>query len=596
MLRDEQRQSPGEFVAADEPTEWSEDLVGETAPSSDSTRIPLTGAIALPGNARVSHLYPGAVLRDRFVLQSRLQASGMSEVFKALDRRRQESGENNPWVAIKLVSPVMKRYPEALRLLQQEAALGQRLLHPNIVRVFDFDRHGDLAFITMEWLDGESLAQVLTRQRHRPLTSAHARQIVLDIGAALQFAHGHAITHADVKPGNIFLTGDGTAKLLDFGIARSDLAADDIPGADAHTPAYASCEVLEGASATPQDDVYSLACVAYRMLAGRRALGNDNALAAEATGRRALRTRHMTNPQWLALQHALAFRRAARTSDVATFLREFDAPPLAEVTPASPGRPRREWRLAVAAGIAVVVGVALTLLLRTGTDPQPVAPPIPLVVAPPAPVVESAPALPDVTPIAAVTEAPTVAATPQPAAPSPFSPATAPDPPAPARATERLAVKPAVPAAPEAAPIPAVPLLASVTPAGIAAATSGMVAVAEDPMTGETQADPAVAGEAASVPEKRVEVPLSALEFRRYVKPAVRRRSRDDDSPGWVELRFTVGVDGQTRNARITSSSPPGRDDAAALAAVSRWRFEPVIENGAAVERHSSVRLRFQPE
>lgn len=606
----------GRHVGEDEPTEWSAEVVAEAAPTSDTIRRDSSKTHADPAGAAPSQLYPGAVLRNRFVLQSRLDSSGMSEVFKALDRRRQESSAENPWVAIKLVSPSHRHFPEALRLLQREAALAQRLDHPNVVRVYDFDRDGEHAFITMEWLEGESLADLLTRQRHRPLTPARARQILREVGAALQFAHGRGITHADVKPGNIFLTREGGAKLLDFGIARSTQPADDAPGADARTPAYASCEVLEGKEPTAQDDVYSLACVAYRMLTGRRALGAADALAAEAAGRRPTRAKNLTDSQWRALEHALAFRRDVRTPDMASFLRELEPPAPAASTAAQhapaaapPGPAARiapSWFL-TAAGLAAV---ALTAILWRGPDGSDDPPALP------SPQVDTA--VPPQPPVAAAMPAPTPATDARPRATDrTTAPAIAT---APAKEKPRAGVARAVEAtqreqrqdedravakkpstASETEP-PAVtadnptlqgPLLASVVPAAIApgAPSPGAVASAVD-----QPAAPAPTGAVATAPAGPPAVALSSLKFKRYVKPATRLRSRDDDTPGWVELRFTVTPDGHTHAIEILESSPPGLYDRAALAAVNRWRFEPVIDNGQPVERRSAVRLRFQPE
>jgi protein TonB len=332
--------------------------------------------------------------------------------------------------------------------------------------------------------------------------------------------------------------------------------------------------VLEGEPATPQDDVYSLACVAYRMLAGRRALGNDDALAAEAAGRYPLRARNMSDPQWLALQHALEFRRAARTNDVATFLREFDAPARTAVAQPNAGVRAPGLRFAVAAGV-----VALAFAFFLWTAPEPATAPGTVAVRPPlpAPAVHPEPALPPVAPPPAEAAPPAGASpAPTPAPPKTVDaagPPTKKRPTPPANKPARAAVAPQLAAATPAEPSP----VADAAPAG-------------------SPPDPPAAGEAANAPGALVEVPLSALKFRRFVEPAVRRRRRDDDSPGWVELRFIVGVDGRTHDTEVTSSSPAGRDDAAALAAIARWRFEPPMENGHAVERRSSVRLRFEPE
>lgn len=606
----------------DTPTEWSEDVVNEASPASDTAwpDNPVGDPDEAP--ARAALLYPGAVLRNRFVLQARLKSTGMSEVFKALDRRRQEAGAADPWVAIKLVTPGVPHYAEALGSLQQEAALAQRLQHPHIVRVFDFDRDGDYAFLTMEWLDGESLGELLTRLRHRPLALAEVQPILTQVAGALAFTHGRGIVHADVKPGNIIVTADGTARLLDFGLARAATNEAD-PDTEARTPAYASCEVLEGAAPTPQDDVYSLACVAYRMLAGRRAFGHHDALAAERSGRRPAPIRTLAPSQWAALEQALAFRRAARTPNVATFLHEFTAartdepaPVLPLPRPATPSAAQStataapRGRFTLAAGVATLAAIVLVAMW-----PDEPAPP---------PIVAPAPDDPPVT--AASTPAPAAGAgTPAPVEPVPV--------PAPAPAPAQAAVTPPAPvstplATPAAAPVP-VAGPAPDTRRGVADSAPrttaesappspskplAEVAATTVPTTVTTPTSPPATFAAPALPAAPVEpaasepvtataapastapgpaaVALSELHFRRYVEPRV--NTRRDAPDGWVELGFLVGTDGVPRDIAVIDSSPPGHYDRAALDAIRRWRFEPVRVDGMAVEQRSSVRLRFQ--
>jgi hypothetical protein len=98
----------------------------------------------------------GSVLRDRFLLQEKMTGGSMGVVYKALDRRLAEADDSEPWVAIKVLSPKLSRNGNALRALQQEAAKGRCLTHPNIVRFLDLDRDDEIYFIVMEWLDGRS--------------------------------------------------------------------------------------------------------------------------------------------------------------------------------------------------------------------------------------------------------------------------------------------------------------------------------------------------------------------------------------------------------------------------------------------------------
>ncbi|MFQ5635182.1 MAG: TonB family protein [Gammaproteobacteria bacterium] len=322
-------------TSEDEPTEWSEETRAEFASGpadADAGAAPdeMTNFVdedesSAPESA-ADAVGPGVLLRNRYLLQRKIGTGSMGDVYKALDRDKEAAGSADPWVAIKVVSRRFSQNPNALEALKQEAEHGERLVHPNIIRVFDFDWDGDRFFMTMEWLEGESLVGVLNGRRFRPLPADQANSIIQGLCHGLGHAHAHGIAHADVKPGNIFITRAGHTKLLDFGIAR---ITRDGPGnfdptsIGAHTPAYSSCEVLEGQAAEACDDVYSLACVAYRLLAGRRAYGGATALEAEAGQVELQRISGLGDAQWRALKGALAWRRAHRTPDVAAFLAEF---------------------------------------------------------------------------------------------------------------------------------------------------------------------------------------------------------------------------------------------------------------------------------
>src|SRR5690606_31981175 len=148
-----------------------------------------------------------------------------------------------------------KQRPDAFIVLQREASRQQRLAHPNIATVYDFDRTGGIMFITMEYLDGVSLDDFI-KQEVRPkggLTPGEAMPIIEGMCSALSHAHARNSVHADFKPGNCFITGSRQLKVLDFGIARAmkdparagDETLFDPRSIGALTPAYASPEMLE---------------------------------------------------------------------------------------------------------------------------------------------------------------------------------------------------------------------------------------------------------------------------------------------------------------------------------------------------------------
>lgn len=300
-----------------------EDSVDPGAPDFGETDvIPPSTVVDLPEE----RLQVGSVLRDRFLLQQRIAGGSMGVVYKALDRRLAEADGGDPWVAIKVLSPKLSRNGNALRALQQEAVKGRCLSHPNIVRFLDLDRDDELYFIVMEWLDGRSLADILDDARSKKIDVSTALDIVRQIGNALDYAHRCGVVHADVKPGNVILTPSGQVKLFDFGVARirqqqsNELSKFDPSVLGATTPAYSSMQVLTGEDPVPADDVFSLACLLYRLIAGYRVFGPRNAAQAAESGMEPQRPQGLSDSQWKALKKALAYSRVARYSSPKIFV------------------------------------------------------------------------------------------------------------------------------------------------------------------------------------------------------------------------------------------------------------------------------------
>ncbi|MEM7765147.1 MAG: protein kinase [Pseudomonadota bacterium] len=297
----------------------------ETA-SIEVADLPPTEIVSSAGSKRELPLQIGSLLRDRFEIVGKAAGGSMGVVFKAIDRRLAEAEGGHPYVAIKLLAPEYSGHTGAMRALQQEATKGRYLNHPNIVRFLDLDRSGDDIFLVMEWLEGRPLSIILNEQPGEPLEPERAWSIVERLGSALIHAHELGVTHADVKPGNVMILPDGSLKLLDFGIARArgDLAAR-APGVDpkilnAATPAYASPQVLSGDPAKPVDDIFSLACVAYRLLSGQRVFRDKSAKQAMAAGMWPRRLRSMSTRRWNALERALSFDAVDRQPNVRAFM------------------------------------------------------------------------------------------------------------------------------------------------------------------------------------------------------------------------------------------------------------------------------------
>lgn len=279
----------------------------------------------------VDKLSDQRVLKNRFVLEKVLGAGGMGVVYKARDRLKVEAQDRDPYVAIKVLSEEFKTHPEAFISLQRESRKSQRIAHPNIVNVHDFDRDGDTVFMTMEFLDGEPLDELIMRYQSTGLPTDDTWDILNGMMSALIHAHAENIIHSDFKPGNVFVTGKGLAKVFDFGIARAVAQAEHLEGSPrdvtvfdagnlgALTPAYASLEMLQGAEPDVRDDVYALGCVAYEMFTGSHPYNKMPADEAERQGLKPKKIGNIKKHQWKAIEKAIAFRRKDRLASVEAF-------------------------------------------------------------------------------------------------------------------------------------------------------------------------------------------------------------------------------------------------------------------------------------
>ena len=316
-----------------------------TAPAENEDSFGATTVIPkdiLPINDAGMQVQVGSVLRDRFLLQERVSGGSMGVVYKALDRRLAEAGSDQPYVAVKILSPELAEDGHALRALQQEAAKTRCLVHPNIVRFIDLDRDDDLYFLVLEWLDGRSLADILDSPDARSIDKDAAFRITRQVGEALDYAHRCGIVHADVKPGNIMIMPNGDAKLYDFGVARvrqKHPDSDFDPGIlGALTPAYSSMQVLGGEDPVATDDVFSLGCLMYRLVTGYRVFGPRNAAEASAAGMTPQRPQGVNDEQWSALRKALSNARVTRFKSVKEFIDALDTSADETITLEAPER------------------------------------------------------------------------------------------------------------------------------------------------------------------------------------------------------------------------------------------------------------------
>lgn len=277
------------------------------------------------------------VLKNRFLLEEVLGTGGMGVVYKAKDLLKVEANDREPYVAIKVLSDEFKSHPEAFVSLQRESRKSQRIAHPNIVNVHDFDRDKDTVFMTMEYMEGKSLDKLIRQYKSTGLPTDDAWNIIKGMSGALIYAHEESIVHSDFKPGNVFVTDKGITKVFDFGIARAVAKAEsldenpedktlfDAGNLGALTPPYASLEMLQGEEPDLRDDIYALGCVAYELFTGQHPFNKLPADEAQKQNLKPKRIAQLSKRQWQAIEKALAFKREDRIGSVAEFLHECEA-------------------------------------------------------------------------------------------------------------------------------------------------------------------------------------------------------------------------------------------------------------------------------
>jgi eukaryotic-like serine/threonine-protein kinase len=341
----------------------------------------------------ISDLIPplaiGQVLRGRYVLEEHLGAGGKGSVFKALDRFRATLPDAQQYVALKVLN-AGDCSEHTLANLRREFHCGQALSHPNIVNVYELDCDADVVFFTMELLDGEPLSAVIERFSPKAMRKTQAWQLIQQLGAGLAHAHERGVVHGDLKPRNIFITREGELRILDFGAAHAFKPSksrsehtDQVPTSG--TPAYASCEQLEGKPADPRDDLYALACICYELLAGTHPFGSRPATLARDYRVSLVRPHGITIRQWRALQKGLSWHRAARSISVRSWMHrltkesggEHSVTPLQELAQPNRSESKVVWRAAAVFLVVALITAAVlaqrksSFAVKTTDSPSP---------------------------------------------------------------------------------------------------------------------------------------------------------------------------------------------------------------------------------
>jgi eukaryotic-like serine/threonine-protein kinase len=226
----------------------------------------------------------GRILDGRYQLGSLLGVGGMASVYLATDRVLERQ------VAVKVLSPSDSQDALFVERFRREARAAARLSHPNIVAVFDSGSDADQPYLVMEYVPGESLAELLHRQGR--LAPRRAVELAIQVCAALAAAHAQGLVHRDIKPANVLVSPDGQVKVTDFGIVKASTATTlTRTGTVLGTAAYLSPEQAQGGPVDARSDLYGLGCVLYELLCGSPPFGSGADRSPVA-----IATRHVSEP------------------------------------------------------------------------------------------------------------------------------------------------------------------------------------------------------------------------------------------------------------------------------------------------------------
>jgi len=234
--------------------------------------VPSDAETAETAALSLGSIEPGARVAGRFIIEHQLGSGGMGAVFQARDEQLGEV------VALKVIAGAAMLDPSAADRFRREASAARRISHRNVVRLHDIGEEQGILFLSMEYISGTSMAELL--QRQGTIALPQLRDLIGQICQGLEAAHSAGVVHRDLKPANILIDDAQQVKIIDFGLARlPHLEGMTATGMILGTPEYMAPEQIRGKAVDPRSDIYALGAVLYHALVGQPPFVGDTPIA-----------------------------------------------------------------------------------------------------------------------------------------------------------------------------------------------------------------------------------------------------------------------------------------------------------------------------
>ncbi len=274
----------------------------------------------------------GSVIKGRYRLEAQLGFGGIGQVFSAVDLEAERQGHRDPRLTLKLIAVDLKREPQALMAMKIAVARIKNLRHPNIVTTYGVETDNDRMFVTMEPLFGRWLGERIRAVRNVGVSEEVAWPIIEGVAIGLSFAHERGIVHSDLSPYAVFLSDDGTPKIMSFGLIHalptSNEAMDllDTMTLRAYSEAYTANVWATHGTPQPADDLYPLGVIAYELLTGKHPFQRCSLTTARQKNLALTPIPGVKRRASKLLAHCLSFERRDRPSNATRFLSRLRGP------------------------------------------------------------------------------------------------------------------------------------------------------------------------------------------------------------------------------------------------------------------------------